>query len=114
MKALILFFTLLTLKSAGFTQAVETVINPTIDDFGNTYQALLYKPDDYSYTSTTYPLIMFLHQAQHYTGGLSVIYNSSDAGGPAYFIEHSAWPTSFINPADGQAYKFLVVSPQAE
>ena len=97
-----------------YSQTVETTITPTIDAFNNTYQALLYKPDDYATnTSAKYPLIMFLHGAGEASGGLSAIYNSSSAGGPAYFIEHSGWPSSFTNPVDSQTYKFLVVSPQA-
>lgn len=79
----------------------------------NTQQSLLYLPDNYNTTSTKYPIIIFLHGAGEAGSNLSQIYNSSGAGGPAYLIAHNQWPSSFTNPADGQQYKFIVVSPQA-
>lgn len=113
MKHLFTLFALLIVMLRGHAQVVQTVINPTKNSWGGTSQALLYKPDDYSSTTTKYPLLVFLHGAGQAYGGLSSIYNSSAAGGPAYFIEHAGWPASFTNPKDGQTYKFIVLSPQA-
>ena len=78
--------------------------------------ALLALPDDYSTTSGRYPLIVFLHGKGEASdpANLSKIYKSTTAGGPANFIARGLWPSSFTNPADGKAYKFIVVSPQAK
>lgn len=80
-----------------------------------TVNALLYLPNDYNSTTNKYPVIFFFHGRGESAGstGLSKIYNSSGAGGPAYFIAQGTWPTSFTNPRDGLPYKFIVVSPQA-
>lgn len=113
MKKILTFLTLLVLMLQGLGQTVETVISPTKDQWGGTYQALLHKPNDYDTTTKKYPLLVFLHGKGESTGDLSAIYNNAGAGGPAYFIEHGQWPASFTNPADGLPYKFIVLSPQA-
>lgn len=107
----ILFAILILVSFSGFGQS-EAVIQVPRDATHN-YPALLYKPDDYAATSTKYPLLIFLAGVGENNAPLSNLYNSSSAGGPAYFIEHGTWPTSFTNPADGLPYKFIVVSPQA-
>jgi len=75
---------------------------------------LIHFPKGYS-TAKKYPLIVFLHgtgEAGNSNGSqLANIYNSSSAGGPAYFIEHNQWPDSFY--VDGKYYAPVVVSPQA-
>ena len=76
----------------------------------STAQALLHKPDDYATTTVKYPLIIFLHGSGEAGNNLSLIYNSSSAGGPAYFIAHSLWPASFL--VGGVNYKPIVLSPQ--
>lgn len=93
-----------------------TQINIVVNEWGGTMPCLLTLPTDYNSTSTKYALLIFAHGAGE--GGnvngsqLSNIYNSSGAGGPAYFIARNQWPTSFTNPANGQSYKFIVLSPQ--
>lgn len=69
-------------------------------------------PDDYSSTTKNYPFIMFFHGLGEGGTDPSVIYNSSTAGGPSYYVAHNLWPSSFTNPADGQQYKFIIVTPQ--
>lgn len=105
---------LLTLGSLyGRAQGDQTAITVPINAGGTqTYQALLHLPDDYNTTLVKYPLLVFLHGLGEQGSDLSIIYNSSGAGGPAYEIAHGTWPSSFTNPVDGKAYKFIVVSPQ--
>lgn len=91
---------------------IQTKINVVKDPSGGTRPALLSLPDDYSTSNTSYPVLFFFHGLGEGGNDLSIIYNSSAAGGPAYYIEHGKWPSSFINPADGNSYKFIVISPQ--
>lgn len=112
MKKIVFILSLLVASLAN--GQVETTINlPYTSSASPTSPSLLYTPDNYAVaTSTYYPLIIFLHGNGEAGSNLANIYNNSSAGGPAYFIEHSGWPSSFTNPMDGQAYKFFVVSPQ--
>ena len=111
---------LLLISNVIFSQGSQTNIQVPVSAGGYFLRwALLYKPDDYATTTTKYPLLVFLHgKGEQGTcicpGDLPLIYNNSGAGGPAYFISQNQWPTSFLNPADGQNYKFIVLSPQAE
>ncbi len=111
MKRLLL---LLLLPAFCFGQGDQTIIKVPVDNAGGTENAILHLPDDYSTTSGTYPIIVFLHGVDEgSTTDPSVIYNNSNAGGPAYIIAHGSWPSSFVNPVDKKSYKFIVVSPQA-
>ncbi|MDP4149388.1 MAG: T9SS type A sorting domain-containing protein [Bacteroidota bacterium] len=99
---------------------VEKTINvPYTSSSSPTYQALLYLPSDYNSSSKSYPLLVFCHGTGEAADGgtagtgLAKIYNSSGSGGPAYFIEHGGWPSSFKNPVTGAQEQFIVVSPQA-
>ncbi len=102
------------LLNYGQAQTVESIINVPIDNTcpSCTYQALLYEPPTYN-TATLLPMIIFLHGAGEGTPPVSNIYNSQSAGGPAYYIEHGLWPVTFINPANGKSYQYIVLSPQA-
>lgn len=105
---------LMVLSLVTYAQGNQTAISVPVNSSGSqNLQALLHKPNDYSSTSTSYPLVIFLHGAGEAGNSLSRIYNNSGAGGPAYFIAQNQWPSSFTNPSNGQSYKFLVVSPQA-
>lgn len=97
----------------GNTQTVQTSINIPYSAGATTYPSLLYLPNDYATSGKRYPLLVFYHGAGEAGSNLALIYNSSTAGGPAYFIEHSGWDTSgYTNPIDGLKYKFIVISPQ--
>lgn len=115
MKKLFYSLALLVLMLPVFAQTVHSVINVPRDQWGNTFQALLYKPAGYDTSSKKYPLLVFAHGKGEgdATDGLDALYNNSTAGGPSYFIEHNQWPSSFTNPKDGQAYQFIVLTPHA-
>ncbi len=114
MKRLFLLFSLFLISLISVAQGNQTTITvPTNSSGTQTFPALLFKPDDYATTTGNYPLIIFLHGAGEAGTSLSKIYNNSSAGGPAYFIAQNQWPASFTNPANGQQYKFIVVSPQS-
>lgn len=106
---------LLLLVTSAFAQVETTISIPTTSAASPTFQSLLYLPSDYSTTTTNYVLLMFFHGSGESCPPLSNIFNSTTAGGPCYFIEHSGWPVDggFINPRDGLKYKFIVVSPQS-
>ena len=85
---------------------IQTTINLSVDSKGTGRPSLLYLPISYAFGQDTYPLLVFLHGTEEGSTShdLSKIYNSSTAGGPAYFIEQKLWPSS--SP-------FIVISPQA-
>lgn len=102
----------------SFGQIEETITIPGVlanvydtTDGTKSINALLLKPDDYASTTTRYALIIFGHGTGQAGTNLATIYNNPD-GGPAYQIEHSSFTNSFVNPADGLTYKFLIVTPQ--
>ncbi|TDX01918.1 PKD domain-containing protein [Dinghuibacter silviterrae] len=76
-----------------------------------TTQALLSLPSDYdSSSTTTYPLILFLHGVGQ--AGTDITTMLSDQGGIPYRIS-TGWVPQAVNPKDGKTYKFIVVSPQS-
>jgi len=110
-----LLLSILTLSSLAGAGQIETNINvPYTPAASPTWQALAYFPPDYPSTSNKYPLIIFLHGSGESCPPTSKIYNSTSGGIP-YAIEHGQWPADggFINPADGQKYKPIVLSPQS-
>lgn len=112
MKRLLAIFLLIQSFCYGQGPNTTAITVPT-DGSGHTVQALLTLPDDYASTTKNYAFLVFLHGLGESGSNLSIIYTSSGAGGPAYFNAQGQWPTSFVNPADGQSYKFIVLSPQA-
>lgn len=103
---------LLLLPAVCFGQGDQTIISVPLDSYGNSEKAILHLPDDYSKTTTKYPILVFLHGIGEGGTNPGSIYNSSTAGGPAYFIAQGTFPSSFTNPKDGKSYKYIVVSPQ--
>jgi hypothetical protein len=95
-----------------FGQGDQTIINVPLDSYGHTEKAILHLPDDYGKTTTKYPLLVFLHGIGEAGTNPATIYNSSTAGGPAYYIAQGKFPSSFVNPKDKQSYKYIVLSPQ--
>src|SRR5206468_6592678 len=72
---------------------------------------LTWVPTDYNQTSNKYPLIVFLHGIGETGTGVDGLSRLVGTGLP-YRIA-SGWNPEAVNPADGQNYKFIVVSPQA-
>jgi hypothetical protein len=89
----------LLITSATFGQGPQTIIKVSVGSA--TRQALLYLPKNMTATGK-YPLLVFLHGMGERGTDLSLIYNSTGAGRPAYFIAHGQWPD----------LPFIVVSPQ--
>lgn len=110
MKQLISFAFLFS-SLLSYSQGDQTLIKVPISATG-TETAIIHLPDDYGKTTSNYPLMIFFHGTGEAVTP-SAIYNSPTAGGPAYFISQGKFPSSFVNPADGKSYKFIVVSPQA-
>lgn len=115
MKKILLILTFQVMLLPAFAQTVQSVINVPNNQWGGTYQALLYKPAGYDTTTKKYPLLVFAHGRgeSDATDSLPMLYNNQTAGGPSYFIEHGQWPSSFTNPRNGQAYQFIVLTPHA-
>src|SRR5882762_2075604 len=111
MKQIILSI-ILSIPIFCFGQGDQTLIKVPIDINGATETAILHLPDDYGTTTTSYPLLVFMHGLGEGGTNPATIYNSSNAGGPAYFIAQKIFPSSFINPIDKKVYKYIVVSPQ--
>jgi hypothetical protein len=109
----ILVFLLTLLPFLTKAQGPQTSIPVPVNSSGSqTRPALLYLPNDYNSTSTSYPLLIFMHGAGEAsaTPNLSKLYTT---WGPPYLIAQNQWPVNgFVNPADGQTYKFIVLSPQ--
>src|ERR1700682_1041466 len=117
MKTFFLSFILSFTCLIGGAQGRQTAIFVSSDGSWQYFPALLQLPTDYNTTSAKYPMLIFLQgigEAGNINGTqLGNIYNSSTAGGPAYFIAHPGFPDSFAHPVTGQYYKFIILSPQA-
>lgn len=62
-------------------------------------------------TQKKYALIIFLHGLGESGNTPAQLIANSQSGGPCYVIGQGQWPTSTVNPIDGKAYKFIVISP---
>ena len=79
--------------------------------WGTLTYGLTYLPSDYSSTTQSYPLIIFLHGSGEGGDGISGLNNLLVYGLPNRIA--NGWDPQAVNPADGKNYKFIVVSPQA-
>jgi Carbohydrate binding module (family 6)/Secretion system C-terminal sorting domain len=79
--------------------------------WGTLTYGLTWLPTDYNTTTTKYPLIIFLHGTGEAGTGISGLYNLIGTGLPQIIAD--GFNVEATNPADGQNYKFIVVSPQA-
>jgi len=111
-----LFFLLMTFVSVR-SIAQSTIGRQKVDQFvytswGATTYGLTWLPTDYT-TNTTqkYPLIIFLHGKGETGDGINGLYNLLATGLPQTIA--NGFNPEAVNPADGQNYKFIVVSPQA-
>src|ERR1700730_16159796 len=109
MKIRLLIFFFAGLWTQAYAQVEQSINVPITSSASPTYQSLLYLPDDYASTSTTYPLLVFLHGSGESYPPITNLYagtSSGNTGTPPYLIEHSGWPTTgFVNPKDGKTYK---------
>lgn len=72
---------------------------------------LIHLPKHYNENTSNYPLIIFYHGLGETGGPASVFYNNQPSGGPAYFIYHGQWPSSFHNFRNGTDTSFIVITP---
>ena len=105
---IILFAGQLQAQTVIGRQKVEQLVSTS---WGATSYALTWLPTDYANTSHQYPLIIFLHGKGETGDGLYGLYNLISTALPQTIA--NGWNPEAINPADGQLYKFIVVSPQA-
>jgi hypothetical protein len=83
---------------------------PTLPWGGPTY-GLTWLPQEYNSTTKKYPLIIFLHGRGETGDGVWGLNNLLTAALPQKIAQ--GWDPQAVNPADGQNYQFIVVSPQA-
>lgn len=111
------FLFLILLFPCTFTLYSQTIIGRQnvdqypIDAYGTKTYGLTWLPDDYSSTTTSYPLIIFLHGTGETGDGISGLNNLLHTGLPKVIAD--GWNPQALNPADNKNYKFIVVSPQA-
>jgi poly(3-hydroxybutyrate) depolymerase len=82
-----------------------------ITPWGTPTYGLTWLPTDYNSSSQKYPLIIFLHGRGETGDGVGGLYNLISTALPQKIAQ--GWDPKAVNPADGQTYQFIVVSPQA-
>jgi len=93
----------LALCAQGPQQLVTVPVGP-----GSTVPGWLYLPADYNSTQKNYPVVLFYHGS----GEAGTNPNSLLSNGIPALIAGGMRPDNIINPADGQAYSFIVLSAQ--
>src|SRR5688572_11950742 len=81
------------------------------DPWGGKFYALTWLPADYNSNTNKYPIIIYLHGSGENGTGPGGLYSLLNHSLPAKISQ--GWDPQATNPADGQNYKFIVVSPQA-
>jgi len=103
------------LSSQIFSQTV--IGRQKVDQFpaspwGHILYGLTWLPTDYDANpNQRYPLIIFLHGVGEAGQGVNGLYTLATQGLP--MVISYGWNPEAVNPADGQNYKFITVSPQA-
>jgi predicted esterase len=110
-------FVVLIFLTSGNLFAQSTIGRQLVDQYAtspwntSTY-GLTWLPTDYASNPTKkYPLIIFLHGSGEGGDGVGGLYTLASQGLPMTIA--NGWNPEAVNPADGQNYKFIVVSPQA-
>ena len=104
-----------TLSSTSISQTV--IGRQNVDQFpctswGTIAYGLTWLPTDYTTNLTQrYPLLIFLHGVGETGNGVGGLYTLLNTGLPQTIA--NGWDPEAVNPADGQNYKFIVVSPHA-
>lgn len=75
---------------------------------GATVKAWLYLPADYATSTKKYPVVFFYHGVGEAGTNPYTVLNV----GLPNLISNGMRPDNIVNPADGQPYSFIVVSPQ--
>jgi dienelactone hydrolase len=101
--------TLLLCSSIALAQGPQQLVDVPIDSYpGATVKGWLYLPADYASSSRRYPVVFFYHGlGEAGTNPYTVLNN-----GIPNLIANGMRPDNIINPADGQAYSFIVLSVQ--
>jgi hypothetical protein len=107
MKKWLLFFSWVCfahiLHAQGPQQLVTVPIGP-----GSTVPGWLYLPADYATSGKNYPVVLFYHGSGEAGTNPNLVLNN----GIPRLIADGMRPDNIINPTDGQAYSFIVLSPQ--
>lgn len=106
------FLTALSLQLYSQTTIGRQLVDQyPITPWGTPTYGLTWLPPDYNTSTTKYPLIIFLHGAGEVGDGPGGLYNLISTALPQKIAD--GWNPQAVNPADGQNYQFIVVSPQA-
>jgi poly(3-hydroxybutyrate) depolymerase len=113
-RVLILMVLLATVGLQVYAQSVigrQNVDQYPITPWGTPTHGLTWLPSDYHSSTTQYPLIIFLHGSGEVGDGVDGLNNLITTALPQKIAQ--GWDPQAVNPADGQNYQFIVISPQA-
>ena len=106
-KSLLLNALILILAGPLFAQGPQQMVTIPVGT-GFTVKGWLYLPAGYATSGKTYPVVFFYHgQGEAGTDPWKIL-----AQGIPNLISNGMRPDNIINPADGQAYSFIVLSVQ--
>lgn len=111
MRNFLIAFFLCIVSTANAQLGTMQTINVPLS-LGGTTHAGIWFPQEYSGTTKSYPLLIFLHGSGESGTNLATIYNSTTAGGPVYYVTHGLWPNTYTNPVTGAQEQYIVFMPQ--